>query len=222
MVTSLRRWSLPCLIAGIMLPVLPAVADDVEGVIRLGHHPSAGVVHVNDSHVVVRGQSPDQSSATPAPIAQANCEQQNCPQQYSQQCPQQCPQSSEVVTCKKAPLPWQIVSWIHNDFARKGAWFRGKCGHGDGSGHHQDYPLAGKYHIVYPQDPSYFDARDGQVYAAQGYGGPVSVPLAPVVNHTYNYGWGVPSSRLTPVLHPVTQAPPAVVPGVYPSAPIAY
>lgn len=60
-------------------------------------------------------------------------------------------------------------------------------------------PLFGHYSVVYPVDPGYADGRDGQVYAAQGYGGAVSVPLAPVVRHTYNYGWGIPSSRLTPV-----------------------
>lgn len=63
-------------------------------------------------------------------------------------------------------------------------------------------PLFGKYHRVYPQDPGYFDQRDGQLYSAQGYGVPVSVPLAPVVGHQYNYGWGIPSSRLTPISHP--------------------
>jgi len=60
-------------------------------------------------------------------------------------------------------------------------------------------PPFGKYARVYPQDPSYFDQRDGQAYGASGYGVPVSVPLAPVVGHTYNYSWGTPSSRLTPV-----------------------
>lgn len=60
-------------------------------------------------------------------------------------------------------------------------------------------PIAGKYHRIYPQDPYYFDGRDGQLWSAQGYGVPVSVPLAPVVGHQYNYGWGVPSSRLTPI-----------------------
>lgn len=64
-------------------------------------------------------------------------------------------------------------------------------------------PLFGHYKIVYPVNPGYFDGRDGQVYAAQGYGGPVSVPLAPTVRHTYNYGWGVPSSRLTPISRPL-------------------
>lgn len=63
-------------------------------------------------------------------------------------------------------------------------------------------PWVGHYSRVYPVNPYYSDSRDGQAYAAQGYGIPVSVPLAPVVGHTYEYGWGVPSSRLTPVSHP--------------------
>ena len=69
---------------------------------------------------------------------------------------------------------------------------------GDGSG----IPWAGHYTRVYPVNPYYNDSRDGQVWAAQGYGIPLSVPLAPVVGHTYEYGWGVPSSRLVPVSHP--------------------
>jgi hypothetical protein len=63
-------------------------------------------------------------------------------------------------------------------------------------------PLAGHYSRVYPQDPYHFDQRDGQAWGAQGYGIPMAVPLAPVVGHTYNYGWGTPSSRLTPVSRP--------------------
>ena len=63
-------------------------------------------------------------------------------------------------------------------------------------------PFAGKYSRVYPQDPYYFDQRDGQAWGAQGYGMPMAVPLAPTVGHTYNYGWGSPSSRLTPVSRP--------------------
>ncbi len=47
--------------------------------------------------------------------------------------------------------------------------------------------------------PGYVDPRDTVYYSAQGYGVPVSVPLAPVVRHQYNYGWGLPSSRLTRV-----------------------
>ncbi len=60
-------------------------------------------------------------------------------------------------------------------------------------------PPIGRYARVYPQDPGYFDQRDGQLYGAAGYGTPIAVPLAPVVSHQYNYSWGVPSSRLTPV-----------------------
>jgi len=64
-------------------------------------------------------------------------------------------------------------------------------------------PLFGHYKIVYPVNPWYFDGRDGQAYAAEGYGGPVSVPLAPVVTQQYNYGWGIPSSRITPISRPL-------------------
>lgn len=48
-------------------------------------------------------------------------------------------------------------------------------------------------------NPAYSDPRDSELYSAQGYGVPIAVPLAPVVRDTYNYGWGMPSSRLTPV-----------------------
>lgn len=64
-------------------------------------------------------------------------------------------------------------------------------------------PLLGHYKVVYPVDPWYFDGRDGQAYAAEGYGGPVSVPLAPIVRQQYNYGWGIPSSRITPISRPL-------------------
>lgn len=62
-------------------------------------------------------------------------------------------------------------------------------------------PFAGCYSRVYPQDPNYFDQRDGQIWGAQGYGVPIAVPLAPVVGHQYNYSWGTPASRLTPISH---------------------
>lgn len=60
-------------------------------------------------------------------------------------------------------------------------------------------PPFGWYQMVYPADPHYFDARDGKVYATAETGVPTVVPLAPVVRYQYNYGWGTPSSRLTPV-----------------------
>ena len=64
-------------------------------------------------------------------------------------------------------------------------------------------PPIGCYSMVYPLNPNAGDARDGQVYSAQGYGGPVTVPIAPVVHHQYNYGWGVPSSRITHLSNPL-------------------
>jgi hypothetical protein len=66
----------------------------------------------------------------------------------------------------------------------------------------QGIPYVGHYSRVYPVDPYYTDKRDGQAWAAQGYGIPISVPLAPVVGHTWEYSWGIPSSRLVPVSNP--------------------
>jgi hypothetical protein len=70
----------------------------------------------------------------------------------------------------------------------------GNCGRGA--------PLVGHYNMVYAADPNYFDQRDGSLYSAQGYGTPVTVPLAPNVHHQFNYGWGIPSSRITQISTP--------------------
>jgi hypothetical protein len=56
--------------------------------------------------------------------------------------------------------------------------------------------------MVYPVDPRYFDPRDSKVYGAQGAGIPIVVPLAPNVGSSYNYGSGLPASRLTPISVP--------------------
>jgi len=55
------------------------------------------------------------------------------------------------------------------------------------------------YSMTYAVNPWYADGRDGRVYAAYGYGAPMTVPLAPTVTNQYNYGWGIPSGRLTPI-----------------------
>ncbi len=60
----------------------------------------------------------------------------------------------------------------------------------------------GSYRMVYPVDPRYVDPRDSKVYGAQGAGIPIVVPLAPNVGSTYNYGSGLPASRLTPISVP--------------------
>jgi hypothetical protein len=64
--------------------------------------------------------------------------------------------------------------------------------------YHQ-FPQFGAYTMAYETNPWYFDKRDGAVYAALGYGQPLAMPLAPTVHHTYNFGWGTPVSRLTPI-----------------------
>lgn len=102
----------------------------------------------------------------------------------------------------------------------------GDCLYSDGNGlgnggWQREIPPWGNYHIAYPVNPYHFDQRDGRIYAAQGYGHPVGVPLAPNVEHTYNYGWGVPSSRLSPVSRmpgaPGVAVPPGFAgPGVLP------
>lgn len=63
----------------------------------------------------------------------------------------------------------------------------------------QGCPPVGKYQITYADQPDYADPQDGMAYGAQGYGIPVSVPLAPNVRQAYNYSWGTPSSRITQI-----------------------
>lgn len=79
----------------------------------------------------------------------------------------------------------------------------GACGKG--------VPLYGKYHMVYAQNPGHTDARDGYGFQAPGTGVHMNVPIAPNVRHTYNYGWGVPSSRLTPLRQATVVGPPTDV-----------
>ena len=60
-------------------------------------------------------------------------------------------------------------------------------------------PPVGFYEMVYAVNPDYHDPRDGQIYADPATGVPIAVPIAPPVRYQYNYGRGVPSSRLTPL-----------------------
>lgn len=71
-------------------------------------------------------------------------------------------------------------------------------------------PPVGKYGITYADQPEYIDPRDTQLYAAQGYGMPMTVPLAPNVRYSYNYSAGMPASRVTQIsnYNPMTSAQP--------------
>jgi hypothetical protein len=53
------------------------------------------------------------------------------------------------------------------------------------------------YTMAYPVNPWYYDPRDTRVYAAVGFGAPMTVPIAPNVQTQVNYGWGIPASRIT-------------------------
>lgn len=63
----------------------------------------------------------------------------------------------------------------------------------------QGCPPCGKYHMTYAEQPDYINPNDTQIYATHQYGMPITVPLAPNVNHTYNYSAGIPSSRITTI-----------------------
>lgn len=91
--------------------------------------------------------------------------------------------------CRRAYRNHVLAAHFHNKFN----YFApsGCCGEG--------CPPFGCYKRVYATEPNYMDSRDSQVYASPMTGHPTAVPLAPTVRHQYNYSWGTPSSRLTPV-----------------------
>lgn len=118
----------------------------------------------------------------------------------------------------------RVAEALHGKFNRER--IRARYGYfiPEGSGG-QGTPPIGHYHMAYSVNPYHFDPRDAGVYAATGYGIPMAVPLAPTVEHQYNYSWGIPSSRLTGIYRyhrePGIIAPvgygPAIGPGAYPT-----
>lgn len=220
----MTRVTLHRIVAAVLPAILVAGAvggayADETGVVRLN---GTGVVRIsdNDSQTVVRSQSPEDGD-----IQQTSCEACGsgvcdsdviydggayCGDCYGHR-------GSHSFLSENA-----FADWLHNQAAihrarnlensarlhwkfkdacyHNRAWARCKLGYFIPTGCcGKGCPPVGLYSAVYPVNPYHFDGRDGQVYAAQGVGGPVSVPLAPNVRHTYNYGWGVPSSRLTPI-----------------------
>lgn len=115
-----------------------------------------------------------------------------CPEHGQRNCPHCCGwlhDQWEVFNCRNRQQGEILRAHIHG----KLAYFHPMGNGGEGA------PPFGCYHLVYAADPNYFDPRDAQVYAAQGWGVPMSVPLAPTVRHTMNYSAGIPASRLTPI-----------------------
>ncbi len=79
-----------------------------------------------------------------------------------------------------------------------GIWHMGLCG-GPDHGYGWRFLDWHSYSMAYPLNPWYYDPRDTRVYAAAGFGAPMTVPLAPTVQTQVNYSWGIPASRITPI-----------------------
>jgi hypothetical protein len=91
--------------------------------------------------------------------------------------------------CRRAYRNRALSAWLHNKFNY--LYPSGCCGEG--------CPPVGRYRRVYATDPDYYDSRDQQLYASPVSGLPTAIPLAPGVRYQYNYSWGYPGSRLTPI-----------------------
>lgn len=226
MVTHVRNCALRIIAASLALAAIPAFAEETEGRVRLGQRASEGVVRVSDDARFddVRGQSPGMTPTSHVVYdGGAYCPP---PNQMAVMFPDCYPHWDVLGNCALADWfrmqshqfhayhsanAYSFKQELRADCAEKHAWLRHKFGYFVPTGcNGKGCPPIGSYSMVYPIDPGYFDRRDGQIYGTAGTGGPVSVPLAPVVHHTYNYGWGIPSSRLTPVLHPNSAVPPTV------------
>lgn len=147
--------------------------DDSPGIVRISK-PSTAAMNVQQASFGHGRMYADQSFSD---CPNGNCPNGNCPPRHG---------------CCHDPKRQAMVDYFRCKFG----YFIPTGGGGAG------IPICGKYSRVYPQDPYYFDQRDGQAWGAQGYGMPMAVPLAPVVGHAYNYSWGTPSSRLTPISRP--------------------
>lgn len=188
--------------------------------------PTAGVVRISDN-VAVGEQLKQQSYSMHSSLVVSDCDTQTpgCdPQVGSYQC-EDC-RECDYGCCWKHKT-WQ---WICHPFCADDCYQGHRCrsncppdqcphcrngncpyhGHSkSGHGYKATRGVApfGCYTMAYPVNPDYCDGRDGSLYAAQGYGINVTVPLAPNVGAAYNYGWGVPSSRLTPISNPLPVPP---------------
>lgn len=115
-----------------------------------------------------------------------------CPEHGQHNCPHCCGwlhDQWDMFNCRNRQQGEIMRAHIHG----KLAYFHPMGNGGEG------VPPFGHYHLVYAANPNYSDPRDSQIYAAQGWGVPMSVPLAPTVRHTMNYSSGMPASRLTPI-----------------------
>ena len=172
------------------IPKTKPAATIIQAVTTEDH--SEGFAVVQNDPVLDR-----RSETTVGQAATEDYFQADCRQRFSRHCPSMREQRCHSMRCQPGLCN-------HNQTGQAMCcYLRSKFGYFIPSGAGgAGVPLVGKYSRVYPQDPHYFDQRDGEIWAAQDYGAPMAVPLAPVVGHSFNYGVGIPSSRLTPISHP--------------------
>jgi len=173
--------------AGLLAAPLLSLA---MGAAALADDGSAGVVRVSD-HPIVPASNVVSDPVTPGPKAMPAAAPQpaaNAPN--ASNCPG--PNACTCDDCRRDR------GCRDNGDCRRGLLGRSCCClFRDGCGWR--FLDAHCYCMTYAFNPWYCDHRDGAVYAAYGYGAPMTVPLAPNVTNQYNYGWGIPSGRLTPI-----------------------
>lgn len=126
-----------------------------------------------------------------------DCKMGKCPRcpHHPGRCPRECRE------CRGGGGPGDFKYRLADRFDRFGKRFACKFGYfiptgGDGKG----LPPFGHYGGVYAVDAGHSHPSDrGSLYATEAYNVPVSVPIAPNVHKQWNYSWGTPSSRITPI-----------------------
>ncbi len=170
--------------------------DAAPGVVRISDHPpgqpAIQQIIIPTQHQIYRAAPPDAVIQVADPTASGQVLPASWgssfgfgghdDDQWSAACP----------SCGKRSMWKRMFGGGNSDFGADKPWKPRRQAFGFGA-----------YDITYAVNPYYQDPRDSRVYSAQGWGVPMGVPLAPVVNHSYNYGWGIPSSRMTPVSRPL-------------------
>ena len=212
-----KRFSYVCVLAAAAALLATATAA------RAGDASAPGIARISDGVMPVGHQhcapAPvvGQSCLAPAPCAPSGCQPQCCKHDGHCSCLRRllhhrrchlgddCDDDCDDHGCR---------NWLCNRCGWHGSCLGGLCPHcgilcspcalpcalwHSLKHYHRGLCPVGVYCHAHAVNANYFDPRDGRLYAAQGYGIPVSVPLAPQVDFTYNYGWGIPASRLTPI-----------------------
>lgn len=205
-----RRSFLSAAAAATVLLALASAACAAEpGVARISDTPE--LLPVSHQHCVTAPSCP-----APAPCASHGCKDHCCDKighcrlRNLLRCPRLCHRDDCHDPCDQGHCGHGLCRGLCHGCGAHGLCLGGLCSHCaylhpcallQSLKHYCGPGLlpVGAYCRATPMNVNYFDVRDARVYAAQGFGIPVAVPLAPQVDFTYNYGWGIPASRLTPI-----------------------